>query len=223
MIGGPRFYERLEIRDALAYFRLVVSPQDGLAFERIINTPKRGLGDKTLQKISQTARAADVSLLHGARLVLNDGVLAKKASESLRILLDKFDRWAMLLKETMKDAEIVGDEEKTKNEHKDNDRMSHVDLAEIILDESVIPPLEKRPAPDSPGRLENLKELVGQLSNFEGFGDMLEHVSLVMDNDAAAGEEKISIMTMHARQRVGISCGVFAWLGAGFVSVKADS
>ncbi len=199
VIGGPRFYERLEIRDALAYFRLVVSPQDGLAFERIINTPKRGLGDKTLQKISQTARAADVSLLQGAEMVLNDGVLAKKASDSLRILLDKFDRWTMLLKETMKDAEIVEDEEKPKDEHKDNDRMSHVDLAEIILDESgYMAHWKNDPAPDSPGRLENLKELVGQLSNFENFSDMLEHVSLVMDNDAAAGEEKVSIMTMHA-------------------------
>ena len=176
VIGGPRFYERLEIRDALAYFRLVVSPQDGLAFERIINTPKRGLGDKTLQKISQTARAADVSLLQGARLVLNDGVLAKKASDSLRILLDKFDRWARLMK----------------------DGMDHVELAKIILDESDYTAHWKNDtAPDSPGRLENLKELVGQLNNFEGFGDMLEHVSLVMDNDAAAGEEKISIMTMH--------------------------
>lgn len=177
VIGGPRFYERLEIRDAIAYFRLVVSPQDGLAFERILNTPKRGLGAVTLQKINQSARQHNVSVLAGAKILLEENGLPKKTSAALGVVIANFDRWSALMK----------------------DGMNHVELAQIILDESDYTTFWKNDkSAEAEGRLENLKELIKNLNEFENFGGFLEHVSLVMDNNAETSEEKVSIMTLHA-------------------------
>jgi DNA helicase II / ATP-dependent DNA helicase PcrA len=178
VIGGPRFYERMEIRDAMAYFRLAVSPADDLAFERIVNTPKRGLGDKAIQTIQRTARANRVSLVEGARLVCQGRLLGGKGLKELTELVAGLDRWHAQLR-----AEAD----------------THVALAEIILDESGYTGFwQNDKTPEAPGRLENLKELVKALENFENLQGFLEHVSLIMDNETEEQGEKVSIMTLHA-------------------------
>ncbi|MBR9843757.1 MAG: UvrD-helicase domain-containing protein [Rhodobacteraceae bacterium] len=178
VIGGPRFYERLEIRDAMAYFRVVVSPDDDLAFERIVNTPKRGLGNVAQQKIQTCARANGVSLLEGARLLLEEKGIGGKGAKELSILVESLARW----------GRMAGD----------ND-LTHMELAEIILDESGYTTMwQNDKTPEAPGRLENLKELVGHLKEFENLQGFLEHVSLVMDTGASESEEKVTLMTLHA-------------------------
>ncbi len=178
VIGGPRFYERLEIRDAMAYFRVVVSPDDDLAFERIVNTPKRGLGDKAQQTIQGIARENGVSLVEGARLAVEAGQIKGKGGGALRQLVEGIARW----------GHMAGDAD-----------ITHMELAEIILDESGYTAMwQNDKNPDSPGRLENLKELVKALESFENLQGFLEHVSLVMDNDKQDADEKVSIMTLHA-------------------------
>ena len=178
VIGGPRFYERMEIRDAMAYFRVVTSPDDDLAFERIVNTPKRGLGDKAQQKIQSCARENGVSLVEGSRILLSENMLSGKAAGELRALIEGIDRW----------GRMAGDAD-----------VSHMELAEIILDESGYTTMwQNDKTPEAPGRLENLKELVKALEQFENLQGFLEHVSLVMDNDTDDGGEKVSIMTLHA-------------------------
>ena len=178
VIGGPRFYERMEIRDAMAYFRIVTSPSDDLAFERILNTPKRGLGDKAQQKIQIMARSNGVPLIEGARLLLEARQITGKGATELSRFLDNITRWGRL----------VGDKD-----------LSHMELAEIILDESNYTEMwQKDKTPEAPGRLENLKELIKALEEFENLQGFLEHVSLVMDNDSEEQGEKVSIMTLHA-------------------------
>ncbi|MEM6306570.1 MAG: 3'-5' exonuclease, partial [Pseudomonadota bacterium] len=178
VIGGPRFYERAEIRDAMAYFRLAVSPSDDLAFERVVNTPKRGLGPKALEKIQTAARANGVPLLEGARvLVMSKGITGKGLAE-LTKFVDGMDRWHAQ----------VRDESDT-----------HYELAQMILDESGYTDMwQNDKTPEAPGRLENLKELVKALEEFENLQGFLEHVSLVMENDKDADGAKVSIMTLHA-------------------------
>jgi DNA helicase-2/ATP-dependent DNA helicase PcrA len=178
VIGGPRFYERLEIRDAMAYFRLAVSPDDDLAFERVVNTPKRGLGDKAVQTIQMQAREDGVSLLEGARYAVASGRIGGKGGAALRTLVEAVDRWHRVVQ--------VPD-------------YDHVRLAETILDESGYTGMwQADKTPEAPGRLENLKELVKALESFDNLQGFLEHVSLIMDNDSEDAEEKITIMTLHA-------------------------
>ncbi|PYE82351.1 ATP-dependent helicase [Pseudoroseicyclus aestuarii] len=178
VIGGPRFYERLEIRDAMAYFRLAVSLDDDLAFERVVNTPKRGLGDKAVQTIQRTARANGVSLVEGARLAVQTKLLSGKGLKELGILVDALDRWHGQVR---------------------SEADTHVELAEMILDESGYTAMwQNDKTPEAPGRLENLKELVKALENFENLQGFLEHVALIMDNESSDAEAKVSIMTLHA-------------------------
>ena len=178
VIGGPRFYERLEIRDAMAYFRLAVSQDDDLAFERVVNTPKRGLGDKAVQTIQRTARDNGVNLIEGARLVCEGKLLGGKGLKELTILVQGLDRWH---------AQVMAEAD------------THMELAEMILDESGYTGFwQHDKTPEAPGRLENLKELVKALENFENLQGFLEHVSLIMDNETEEHGEKVSIMTLHA-------------------------
>ena len=178
VIGGPRFYERQEIRDAMAYFRLVVSPDDDLAFERIVNTPKRGLGDKAIQTIQAIARQNGVGLLEGARIAVEDKQLGGKGLANLRDFVNGVGRWHV-------DAT--------------DDAISHVELAERILDESGYTAMwQNDKSPDAPGRLDNLKELVKALEDFDNLQGFLEHVALVMDRDSDETGEQVSIMTLHA-------------------------
>ena len=177
VIGGPRFYERMEIRDAMAYFRLAVSQDDDLAFERVVNTPKRGLGDKAVQTIQTTARTNGVNLVEGARLCVEGGLIKGKGGAALRELVQGLDRWYKQLR----------DEADT-----------HVEVAEMILDESgYTGHWQNDKTPEAPGRLENLKELVKALENFENLQGFLEHVSLIMDNAQDEEDDKVTIMTLH--------------------------
>jgi DNA helicase-2/ATP-dependent DNA helicase PcrA len=178
VIGGPRFYERQEIRDAMAYFRLSVSPEDDLAFERVVNLPKRGLGDKAQADIQRTARGAGVSLHEGARELVAHGGIGGKGAGQLRAFVEGIDRWHR--------ATRVVD-------------YDHVRLAETILEESGYTEMwQNDKTPEAPGRLENLKELVKALEQFDNLQGFLEHVSLIMDNETEEGGEKVSIMTLHA-------------------------
>ena len=200
VIGGPRFYERMEIRDAMAYFRLVVSPEDDLAFERIVNTPKRGLGDKAQQTIQMTARKNGVSLVEGARIVVENGLIKGKGGKALRELIDGLARWNALTRWSrieLDDDSVIDDGVSPVRygapEH------THIELAQIVLDESgYTAHWQNEKTPEASGRLENLKELVNQLDNFENLQGFLEHVSLVMDNAQDSDGDKVSIMTLHA-------------------------
>ncbi|WP_404829710.1 ATP-dependent helicase [Stappia indica] len=177
VVGGPRFYERMEIRDAMAYFRCVVQPADDLAFERIVNTPKRGLGDASLKLVHAYARANRIPLMQAAQDLCHTEELRPKARNTLRNLLADFDRWRDQL----------------------SGGMSHTDLAEIVLDESGYTEMWRADrSAEAPGRLDNLKELIRSMDEFESMAGFLEHVSLVMDRDGQAEGEKISLMTLHS-------------------------
>jgi DNA helicase-2/ATP-dependent DNA helicase PcrA len=176
VIGGPRFYERAEIRDALAYLRVINSPADDLAFERIVNVPKRGLGDATVQMLHDHARKRRIPLSEAARAVVETDELKPKARSSLRALLDSFVRWRA-------QSEVV----------------PHTELAEIVLDESGYTEMwQKDRSADAAGRLENLKELVRSMEEFENLQGFLEHISLVMDRDSGADADAVSLMTLHS-------------------------
>jgi DNA helicase II / ATP-dependent DNA helicase PcrA len=176
VIGGPRFYERAEIRDALAYLRTINSPADDLAFERIINVPKRGLGDATVQLLHDHARKRRISLFDAARAVVETDELKPKARGSLRELVAQFDRWRA-------QSEVT----------------AHTELAEIVLDESGYTEMwQKDRSADAAGRLENLKELVRSMEEFENLVGFLEHIALVMDREDGAQEEAVSLMTLHS-------------------------
>ncbi|MFD1696501.1 ATP-dependent helicase [Roseibium aestuarii] len=176
VIGGPRFYERLEIRDALAYFRCVVQPADDLAFERIVNTPKRGLGDATLKLVHELARANRIPLMEAAFQLCQTEEIKPKARTALKGVLDNFARWRREL-ETAK----------------------HTELAEIILDESGYTEMWRTDrSAEAPGRLDNLKELIRSMEEFESMAGFLEHISLVMDRDSEEGLDAVSIMTLHS-------------------------
>ncbi len=178
VVGGPRFYERLEIRDAMAYFRLAVSPEDDLAFERVANTPKRGLGEKGMADIQRTARANGVPLMDATRAMLAQGAITGKAGGQLRGFAGGVDRWH--------EATLHPDQ-------------SHVRLAETILDESGYTAMwQADKTPEAPGRLENIKELVKALEQFDSLQGFLEHVALIMDNETEEAAEKITVMTLHA-------------------------
>jgi len=176
IIGGYRFYERAEIRDALAYLRLIAQPADDLAFERIYNTPKRGLGDKTLEKLHRHARARGLPLAAAAIDIADSDELPARARNTVISLMRDFARWRELAA-TLAPAE----------------------LARTVLDESgYTAALQAERSAEASGRLDNLAELARAIEDYETLGDFLEHVSLVMDNDAADDAEKVTIMTIHA-------------------------
>jgi DNA helicase-2/ATP-dependent DNA helicase PcrA len=176
VVGGPRFYERQEIRDAMAYFRVIVQPDDDLAFERIFNTPRRGLGDSALKAMRDTGRAGRVSLFEAARRLIETDELKPKPRKSLTELVQNFERWRSLL-----------------------DGLPHTELAETVLEESgYISMLQADKSAEAPGRLENLKELINALQEFENLAGFLEHVSLVMENTESRDADMVNIMTLHA-------------------------
>lgn len=176
VIGGPRFYERAEIRDALAYLRVINSPADDLAFERIVNVPKRGLGDATVQMLHDHARKRRIPLFEAARAVVETDELKPKARGSLRELILNFDRWRAR-----------------------REVSSHTELAEVVLDESGYTDMwQKDRSADAAGRLDNLKELIRSMEEFENLQGFLEHISLVMDRDGGPDEEAVSLMTLHS-------------------------
>ncbi len=176
VIGGPRFYERLEVRDAMAYFRLVCQPADDLAFERIVNTPKRGLGDTTVRTLHDYARARDIPMLAAASEIIETDELKPKARKALFDVVTDFRRWQSLLETTV-----------------------HTELAEQILDESGYTAMwQNDKTAEAPGRLENLKELIRSMEAFESLRGFLEHVALVMDAEQNENLDAVSIMTLHS-------------------------
>ena len=176
VIGGPRFYERAEIRDALAYLRCVAQPDDDLAFERIYNQPKRGLGDATLAILHEYGRRAGVSLMRAARLLAETEDLKPRPRGILRDLIARIELW-----------------------RKRAGEIAHEELAQQVLEESgYIDMWKAERTPDAAGRLDNLKELVRSMGEFPDLGAFLEHVSLVMEVEGAQEGERVSIMTLHA-------------------------
>ena len=176
IIGGFRFYERAEIRDALAYLRLIAQPQDDLAFERIHNQPKRGLGAKALEKMHQHARRMNLPLAAAALQLADSDELPARAANTIGGLMRQFLHW----RET---AETV----------------TPSDLLRLVLEESGYNAmLAADRTAESAGRAENLSELARAMEDYESLGDFLEHVSLVMDNDRSDAEETVTIMTIHA-------------------------
>src|SRR5262249_47318892 len=174
--GGPRFYERQEIRDALAYLRLVQTPADDLAFERIVNKPRRGIGDTTLRQIHATARAAGLSLTEAARAPSQTDELKPAARRALGHLVGDLDRWRTI-----------------------SAGLPQGELAETLLDESgYTAMLQADKSPEAPGRLENLKELVSAMAEFENLAGFLEHVSLVMENAEGDPRDMVNVMTLHS-------------------------
>jgi DNA helicase-2/ATP-dependent DNA helicase PcrA len=176
IIGGFRFYERAEIRDALAYLRLIHQPADDLAFERIVNQPKRGLGDKALATIHAAARASKQPLLLAAASLLDSDELQARARNSLGRFIADVARWRGMA-----------------------DQMPHAELARLVLDESgYTAMLQAEHSAEAAGRLENLAELARAMEEYDNLSGFLEHVSLVMDNDEDRDREKVTIMTIHA-------------------------
>lgn len=176
VIGGPRFYERAEIRDALAYLRVVNSASDDLAFERIVNVPRRGLGDATLQQLHDHARARRLPLYEAARAMIETDELKPKPRAALRELIASFERW-----------------------RQQNETLPHDELAEIVLDESGYTAMwQKDRSADAAGRLENLKELVRSMQDFENLAGFLEHISLVMDREGEGLDDAVNVMTLHS-------------------------
>ncbi|WP_284177979.1 UvrD-helicase domain-containing protein [Rhabdaerophilum sp. SD176] len=176
VIGGPRFYERAEIRDALAYLKCVASSSNDLAFERIINTPKRGIGDAVLTVLHGYARAERVPLMQAARVLVETEELKPKQRQTLRELMDSFSRWSGQI-----------------------ESLPHHELAELVLEESGYTDMWKKDrSADAAGRLENLKELVRSMEEFENLAGFLEHVGLVMDAASSDSSDRVSIMTLHA-------------------------
>lgn len=175
VIGGPRFYERMEIRDALAYLRVVSQKSDDLAFERIINTPKRGIGAATINTLYAYARAKGTSLNGAIMDLTQTDELRPKVKSTLMKLLDDFERWRSLL-----------------------DSMNHAELAALILEESGYMQMWKTDkTPEAPGRVENLKELIGAMQEYDSLPEFLEHVALVLENQSGATGEHVTLMTLH--------------------------
>ncbi|HTU11799.1 MAG TPA: UvrD-helicase domain-containing protein [Allosphingosinicella sp.] len=198
IVGGFRFYERAEIRDALAYLRVIAQPADDLAFERIVNTPKRGLGDKAVAKLHQLARAEEIPLSVAAARILDTDELTGAARRSLGNLVGDFARWRSLLNSSPAFAG-EGDQPQAGGGASSKTALSHPELTRLLLDESgYTAMLQADRSAESAGRLENLAELARAMEEYETLGAFLEHVSLVMDNDADRETDKVTIMTIHA-------------------------
>ena len=180
VIGGPKFYERAEIRDILAYLRVLLQPADDLAFERIINKPSRGIGAKTIEKMRQISHEKRISMFEASEYLLNEAAgISSKAKSNLREFLDNFKTWKELL-----------------------NHANAADLTnQIILDSGYMDMLKNDTSPEAEGRIENLKELINVMSDTDSYPTMaefLEHVSLVMDNDSSIDTNKVMLITLHS-------------------------
>ena len=177
VIGGPRFFERAEIRDALAYLRLIRSPDDDLAFERVVNQPKRGIGNTSLAKLQSYAREDGRSLFVLTPMVLQTDEIKGGAKRGLTQFIDQINLWRDKL----------------------TNGMPHTELAETILEESgYTDMLQKDRSPQAQTRLDNLKELVRAMGEFDSLAGFLEHIELVMDaSTGGAGEDQVQILTLH--------------------------
>ncbi|QEO18452.1 ATP-dependent helicase [Acetobacter vaccinii] len=184
IVGGTRFYERSEIRDAMAYLRVLAQPADDLAFERIVNVPKRGMGPAALQKLHAAARADGVSLAIVTPRLLDNGTLKGRSGEQVRALMNAYASTHDILA-----------------------REGHVVAAEHLLEESGYLDMWRQDrSPEAPGRLENIKELIQALADFPTLEAFLEHVALVMEKDENAQDARLSIMTLHGAKGLEFDC-----------------
>tara|TARA_R110000868_G_scaffold104578_6_gene288132 strand:+ start:13332 stop:15668 length:2337 start_codon:yes stop_codon:yes gene_type:complete len=174
VIGGPRFYERAEIRDAHAYLRLINSEDDDLAFERIVNVPKRGIGDTSVQKVLSIARQSGVSAMAAVRDLITSDELQARTRTALSNFVRDIDRWRAMAVDS-----------------------PHWEVTETLLEESGYTDMQKADRATGQTRLDNLKELTQAMQAFETLGAYLEHVSLVMEIDRGAGDDAVQIMTLH--------------------------
>ena len=174
VIGGPRFYERAEIRDAHAYLRLIASEDDDLAFERIVNVPKRGIGDTSVQKVLAIARQSGVSAMAAVRDLITSDELQARTRTALSNFVRDIDRWRAMAVDS-----------------------PHWEVTETLLEESGYTDMQKADRATGQTRLDNLKELTQAMQAFETLGAYLEHVSLVMEIDRGAGDDAVQIMTLH--------------------------
>ena len=175
IIGGLRFYERAEIRDAVAYMRVMHQPADDLAFERIVNLPRRGVGEMALRTMHEAARAQAIPLAEAAEGLVRAGGLKGKMREALGQLFQMLMRWRAAVP-----------------------HVGHVQVAEMVLEESGYMEMWRQDkSPDAPGRVENLREFVRALADFESVAGFLDHVSLVMENEENAEGDRVSMMTLH--------------------------
>ena len=176
VIGGPRFYERKEIRDANAYFRLAIQPNDSLALERILNVPKRGIGETTLKKIKDYAKNNNIPTIDSIRDLIKTSEIKPKTKISLGHFIELTERWNDLIAER-----------------------NHYEMAEIILEDSgYLEMLRNDDTITAAGRLDNIKELFRSIEPFESLNAYLEHISLVMEIDKNPEGNKVSLMTLHA-------------------------
>ena len=176
VIGGPRFYEREEIRDAIAYLRVINMQDDDLAFERIVNKPARGIGTATVQAVHSLARHLKVSLYLASTKLVESDELKPSSRNALRRFIDNIDRWRAMA-----------------------ENLPHIELTEIVLDESGYTEFWKNSKkPEAPGKLENLKELIAALEDYDSLANFLEHVSLVMDNSDNSEDDMVNLMTLHS-------------------------
>ncbi|HUK11166.1 MAG TPA: UvrD-helicase domain-containing protein [Stellaceae bacterium] len=176
IVGGPRFYERQEIRDALAYLRLIHQPADDLAFERIVNVPRRGIGEGTLQVLHAASRAQQVPLAEAAHRLAGTDELRPAARKALGEFLAALDRWRSL-----------------------ESSLPHTELAALVFDESgYIAMWQADKSADAPGRVENVKEMVSAMAEFESLAGFLDHVSLVMEATESGASDAVNIMTLHS-------------------------
>ncbi|UFN51335.1 UvrD-helicase domain-containing protein [Roseomonas sp. OT10] len=176
VVGGLKFYERAEVRDAMAYMRILQQPSDDLAFERIVNVPRRGVGDGGLMQMHVAAREQGMPLALAAEKLAFTEAFRPKPRAALRELFEGFRRWRALMQ-----------------------REGHVVAVATMLDESGYTEMWKQDkSPEAPGRLENLKELLRAIGEFETLAGFLEHVALVTENDENAEGERVSLMTLHA-------------------------
>jgi len=176
VVGGPRFYERQEIKDAIAYFDVTLNRANDLKFERIVNVPRRGLGESSWRLLHQVARSQNVPLVQAARLIVETEELKPKSRRALSDLITAFDRWRSMI-----------------------DTIRHTELAELILDESGYTAMwQAEKSPQAQSKLENLKELIRFMEEFDTLAGFLEHVSLVMDAEAEESAERVNLMTLHS-------------------------
>ena len=202
VIGGPRFYERREIRDAIAYFRLAVSKSDDLAFERIVNTPKRGMGPKSVGAIHAESRSKGISLLEGAWSLLQKGKLPRPAKDSMAKLLRRLDEWSELVRENQQNHAAAADK--------------------IIKQSGLLEMWANTKTPDAEARIDNLNELAGKINEFESIQAFLEHIALVAESGEDADAKKVTLMTLHAAKGLEFPV-VFlpGWEDGGFPSQRA--
>lgn len=176
VVGGPRFYERMEIRDAMAYLRLINQPDDDLAFERIINMPKRGLGPKTIQDLQIAGRAMRRSLFFTTEQLVQTDELKPAARLTLKNFVENILNW-----------------------QKARDAMPPAELTAMVLEQSgYIAMWRDDKSIEAAGRLENLKELLNAISGFDALAAFLDHVALVMENQERSDQPRVTLMTLHA-------------------------